>query len=74
MTTRAAGWLDRFAAALWILAIAFGSRPLGMLEASGMMLSLWEDVLPNVPDVPNVPDEELAAAAGRVAEAMDADR
>ena len=34
-----------------------------MLEASGMMLPLWEEVLPNVPD------EELAAAAWRVAAA-----
>ena len=32
----------------------FMPRPLGMLEASGMMLPLWEDVLPNVSD------EELA--------------
>ncbi len=39
-------------------------RPLGMLDASGMMLPLWEDALPNVPD------DELAAAAGRVAAAM----
>ena len=39
-------------------------RPLGMVEAAGMMLPLWEDVLPNVPD------EELAAAAQRVAAAM----
>jgi diadenosine tetraphosphate (Ap4A) HIT family hydrolase len=39
-------------------------RPLGMLEATGMMLPLWEDVLPNVPD------EELADAARRVAAAM----
>jgi diadenosine tetraphosphate (Ap4A) HIT family hydrolase len=39
-------------------------RPLGMLEASGMYLPLWEDALPNVPD------EELAAAAARVAAAM----
>jgi diadenosine tetraphosphate (Ap4A) HIT family hydrolase len=39
-------------------------RPLGMLEASGMMLPLWEDALPNLPD------EELAAAAQRVAAAM----
>jgi diadenosine tetraphosphate (Ap4A) HIT family hydrolase len=44
---------------VWLL-----PRPLGMLEAAGMMLPLWEDVLPNVPD------EELAAAAGRVAAAM----
>jgi hypothetical protein len=35
-----------------------------MLEASGMMLPLWEDALPNVPD------EELAAAAKGVAAAM----
>jgi hypothetical protein len=35
-----------------------------MLEASGMMLPLWEDVLPNVPD------EELEQAAERVAAAM----
>ena len=42
----------------------FIPRPLGMLEASGMMLPLWEDVLPNVSD------EELAAAAKRVAEAL----
>ena len=42
----------------------FLPRPLGMLEATGMMLPLWEDVLPNVPD------EELAAAAERVAAAM----
>jgi diadenosine tetraphosphate (Ap4A) HIT family hydrolase len=39
-------------------------RPLGMLEAAGMMLPLWEDVLPNVTD------EELRAAAERVALAM----
>src|SRR5579862_4483325 len=39
-------------------------RPLGMLEASGMALPLWEDVLPNVPD------EELRAAAERVAAGM----
>ena len=42
----------------------FVPRPLGMVEASGMMLPLWEDVLPNVSD------EELAAAARRVAAAM----
>jgi len=42
----------------------FIPRPLGMLEATGMMLPLWEDVLPNVPD------EELADAARRVAAAM----
>jgi diadenosine tetraphosphate (Ap4A) HIT family hydrolase len=44
---------------VWLL-----PRPLGMVEAAGMMLPLWEDVLPNVPD------EELAAAASRVAAAM----
>ncbi len=43
----------------------FIPRPLGMLEASGMMLPLWEDVLPNVTDA------ELADAARRVAAAMD---
>ncbi len=40
-------------------------RPLGMLEAKGMMLPFWEDALPNVSD------EELAAAAQRVAAAID---
>jgi diadenosine tetraphosphate (Ap4A) HIT family hydrolase len=44
---------------VWLL-----PRPLGMLEASGPMLPLWEDVLPNVPD------EELADAARRIAAAM----
>jgi diadenosine tetraphosphate (Ap4A) HIT family hydrolase len=39
-------------------------RPLGMLEARGMMLPLWEDVLPNVSD------EELRDAAVRIAAAM----
>jgi diadenosine tetraphosphate (Ap4A) HIT family hydrolase len=42
----------------------FIPRPLGMLEASGMMLPIWEDALPNVPD------SELAAAAERIAAAM----
>jgi diadenosine tetraphosphate (Ap4A) HIT family hydrolase len=42
----------------------FMPRPLGMLEASGMMLPVWEDVLPNLPD------GELVAAAERVAAAM----
>ena len=42
----------------------FIPRPLGMLEASGMALPLWEDVLPNVAD------EELADAAREVAAAM----
>jgi diadenosine tetraphosphate (Ap4A) HIT family hydrolase len=39
-------------------------RPLGMVEAAGMMLPVWEDVLPNVDDA------ELTAAAKRVANAM----
>jgi diadenosine tetraphosphate (Ap4A) HIT family hydrolase len=43
----------------------FIPRPLGMLEAMGMMLPVWEDVLPNVPD------EELREAAAKVAAAMD---
>ena len=42
----------------------FLPRPLGMVEAPGMMLPLWEDVLPNVTD------EELADARERVAAAM----
>jgi diadenosine tetraphosphate (Ap4A) HIT family hydrolase len=42
----------------------FLPRPLGMLEASGMMLPLWEDVMPNARD------RELADAATRVAAAM----
>jgi diadenosine tetraphosphate (Ap4A) HIT family hydrolase len=44
---------------VWLL-----PRPLGMVEAAGMMLAVWEDVLPNVPD------EELRAAAERIAAAM----
>jgi hypothetical protein len=44
---------------VWLL-----PRPLGMVEASGMYLPVWEDALPNVPD------EELAAAARRIAAAM----
>jgi diadenosine tetraphosphate (Ap4A) HIT family hydrolase len=39
-------------------------RPLGMLEATGMYLPLWEDALPNVSN------EELAEVAARVAAAM----
>jgi diadenosine tetraphosphate (Ap4A) HIT family hydrolase len=39
-------------------------RPLGMLDAAGMMLPLWEDVLPNVTD------EELDEAARRIAAAL----
>ena len=42
----------------------FLPRPLGMVEAAGMYLPIWEDALPNVPD------EELAAAAQRVGDAM----
>lgn len=42
----------------------FMPRPLGMVEASGPMLPLWEDVLPNVSD------EELRTAAEEVAAAM----
>ncbi|MEO8509663.1 MAG: hypothetical protein ABI534_00305 [Chloroflexota bacterium] len=42
----------------------FMPRPLGMLEAKNFMLPLWEDVLPNVTD------DELRAAAERVAAAM----
>lgn len=42
----------------------FIPRPLGMLEARGMMLPLWEDVLPNVTD------EELRDAAIQIAGAM----
>ncbi len=45
----------------------FIPRPLGMVEANGMMLPLWEDVLPNVPD------EELRLAAERVAAAMESE-
>jgi diadenosine tetraphosphate (Ap4A) HIT family hydrolase len=40
-------------------------RPSGMLEAKGMMLPLWEDVLPNVSD------DELRETAERIAEAID---
>src|ERR1700722_7198758 len=39
-------------------------RPLGMLEANGMMLPLWEDAMPNVSD------EDLRSAADKVALAM----
>ena len=39
-------------------------RPLGMVEANGAMLPLFEEVLPNVTD------EELRAAVERVAAAM----
>jgi len=42
----------------------FMPRPLGMLEASGAMLPLWEDVLPNVSD------DELQTAAEAIAAAM----
>ncbi|HVC13252.1 MAG TPA: hypothetical protein VND62_00155 [Acidimicrobiales bacterium] len=46
----------------------FLPRPLGMLEARNMMLPLWEDVLPKVSD------EELRAAAERVALALEKER
>lgn len=39
-------------------------RPMGMLEARGMMLPLWED------ELPNVSDEELREAAERIAKSM----
>jgi diadenosine tetraphosphate (Ap4A) HIT family hydrolase len=39
-------------------------RPLGMLDAQGMMLPLWEDVLPNATD------DELRAAAEQIALAL----
>jgi diadenosine tetraphosphate (Ap4A) HIT family hydrolase len=39
-------------------------RPLGMLQAAGAMLPIWEDVLPNVSD------EALADAARKVAAAL----
>ena len=42
----------------------FIPRPLGMLDARGMYLPIWEDVLPNVPDA------DLEAAARKVAAAM----
>jgi diadenosine tetraphosphate (Ap4A) HIT family hydrolase len=42
----------------------FLPRPEGMLEARGAMLPLWEDVLPSASD------EELRAAAERVAAGM----
>jgi diadenosine tetraphosphate (Ap4A) HIT family hydrolase len=42
----------------------FLPRPLGMIEASGAMLPLWEDVLPNVTD------DQLRTAAEAVASAM----
>jgi diadenosine tetraphosphate (Ap4A) HIT family hydrolase len=44
---------------VWLL-----PRPLGMLQATGAMLPIWEDVLPNVTD------EELADAARRIAAAL----
>jgi len=43
----------------------FMPRPLGMLEASGAMLPLWEDVLPNLTD------EQLRVAAEELAARMD---
>ncbi len=43
----------------------FIPRPLGMLEASGAMLPLWEDVLPNVSD------DELRVAAQQIADRLE---
>jgi hypothetical protein len=45
----------------------FMPRPLGMLEATGMMLPLWEDVLPNVED------EELRLFAEKVAAVLESE-
>jgi diadenosine tetraphosphate (Ap4A) HIT family hydrolase len=45
----------------------FVPRPLGMVDACGMMLPLWEDVLPNVSD------EELREAAEKIAAAIGGD-
>ena len=44
---------------VWLL-----PRPLGMLQATGAMLPIWEDALPNVPD------EALADAAHKIAAAI----
>ena len=44
----------------------FIPRPLGMVEANGMMLPLWEDVLPNVPQ------QEVEAVGARIGAAMKA--
>ncbi len=46
----------------------FLPRPLGMLEAMGHALPVWEDILPKVPD------EVLAASAQKVADAIVAER
>ena len=46
---------------VWLMA-----RPLGMLEANGMMLPLWEDLLPSATD------EECRVAAEEVAARMEA--
>lgn len=45
----------------------FLPRPIGMIDASCMMLPLWEDVLPNVSD------DVLRKAAQQVAAGMDRD-
>ncbi len=42
----------------------FMPRPLGMVEANGMMLPLWEDVMPNVAQ------DEVAAVGARIGAAM----
>lgn len=46
----------------------FMPRHLGMLDARNMMLPLWEEVRPTVPD------EELRAAPEQVAAALEQDR
>ena len=42
--------------------LAMMPRPLGMLEAEGMMLPLWEDVLPNATDAHRLAAAEEIAA------------
>jgi diadenosine tetraphosphate (Ap4A) HIT family hydrolase len=45
----------------------FMPRPRGMVEAAGMMLPLWEDVMPNVPD------DECRRFAEKVAAVLESD-
>ncbi len=45
----------------------FMPRPRGMVEAAGMMLPLWEDVLPNVSD------EEVRVVAEKIAAVLESD-
>lgn len=47
--------------------IWFMPRPLGMLDARGMMLPLWDEVLPNAPDA------DFVAAAEQIAATLNAD-